>query len=153
MHPSGNAAYVASDTWTREDELRTHQLLKNLAARFIQFLEIDLEEWTGNAHAACAKVDEPHEQANPIPPLHPKKRDLSKYLDSAKLTDRQRECISLHLEYGLKKSAIAQRLGINRKTLDEHLSAAAKKIEINSARVRAQKNAAKKKLSDIGGNE
>lgn len=35
------------------------------------------------------------------PSLGPKKQDLSQYLESAKLTQRQYECTSLHFEYDL----------------------------------------------------
>jgi predicted DNA-binding protein (UPF0251 family) len=156
MQPSGNAAYNAADTWRREDELVTQQLLKAFSDRFILFLEIELDKCAGDAHVVLAKVGGPKVDANQhsihsstlrqvsksqTPSRHniqlgPKKQDLSKYLDSAELTARQLECISLRLEYGIKKSEIARYLGIDRKTLDEHLAAAERKIQINAAKQR-----------------
>ncbi len=79
------------------------------------------------------------------PSLGPKKQDLSQYLDSAKLTQRQHECMSLHFEYGLKLTEIANRLGIDRKTVEEHLALAKAKLEKQTARGRHEKNFAKKK--------
>ncbi|MBZ5532787.1 MAG: LuxR C-terminal-related transcriptional regulator [Acidobacteriia bacterium] len=61
--------------------------------------------------------------------LPAKTADLSQYLDEAQLTDRQRECFSLKFEYGLRFSAIAHRLGISRKTVDEHIAAARRRME------------------------
>lgn len=82
-------------------------------------------------------------QAAPIPPstsvssnrtvtrkLPPKTSDLSEYFDQAKLTDKQREAISLKFEYDLPVAEIARRLGIGRKTVDEHIEAAKKKIDV-----------------------
>jgi len=74
-----------------------------------------------------------------------KKQDLSQYLDSAKLTQRQHECMSLHFEYALKLTEIAHRLGIDRKTVEEHLALARAKLEKQTARGRHQKNLAKVK--------
>jgi DNA-binding CsgD family transcriptional regulator len=76
--------------------------------------------------------------------LPAKTADLSKYIDGAGLTDRQRECFSLKFEYGLRVSAIVKRLGLSRKTVDEHIAAAKRRIgwsqinekrKANSARV------------------
>jgi len=72
-------------------------------------------------------------------------------LDSAKLTPRQRECVSLLWEYGLGKTAIAQHLGIDRKTLDEHISAAERKLELLKAKERADKNLGKVKPGSFRG--
>lgn len=77
-----------------------------------------------------------------------KKRDLSNYLEPANLTDRQHECISLFLEYGLRKSEIARRLDIDRKTLDEHLSAARKRIDMAGIKMRSDKKLAKNRPED-----
>lgn len=71
--------------------------------------------------------------------LPDKQTDLSNYFDQAQLTERQRECASLKLEYGMTVTDIADRLGITRKTVDEHLEAAERKIEIARARERATK--------------
>jgi len=72
-----------------------------------------------------------------------KQQDLSKYLDGAQLTERQRECQSLRFEYGLSVADIAKRLGVNRTTVAEHLVAANRKLEKADARNRSAKNRAK----------
>ncbi len=59
--------------------------------------------------------------------LGKKKHDL--HLESAKLTDRQHDCLSMKLEYELPVTQIASRLNIDRKTIDEHLKAAHKRLE------------------------
>jgi DNA-binding CsgD family transcriptional regulator len=79
------------------------------------------------SHAAAS-------HAQPMPKLYEenlptKVRDLSRWFDDAKLTDRQRECISLRLEYRLPVAKIARRLGVSRPVVDEHLEAASRKID------------------------
>lgn len=62
--------------------------------------------------------------------LGPKKRDLSQYLDAASaLTERQRDCLSLRLEYGLGITEIARRLGIHHATVYEHIAAGKKVLD------------------------
>jgi DNA-directed RNA polymerase specialized sigma24 family protein len=56
-----------------------------------------------------------------------RKADLSRYMHN--LTDKQRLAFSLRHEYQLGPTEIAWRMGIDRKTLSEHLDAANKKIE------------------------
>ena len=56
-----------------------------------------------------------------------RKADLSRYMDN--LTEKQRLAFSLKHEYGLGPTEIAARMGIDRKTLREHLDLANKKIE------------------------
>lgn len=74
--------------------------------------------------------------------LPPKKQDLSQYFDQAHLTDAQREAISLKLEYEMSVSAISRRLKINRKSVDERIAAAERKIQTSGAAIgRAKKHA------------
>lgn len=63
------------------------------------------------------------------PKLPPKQQDLSNYFDRVPLTERQRECLSLRIEYALTVTQIADRLGITRKVVDEHIEAAKRKLE------------------------
>jgi predicted DNA-binding protein (UPF0251 family) len=58
--------------------------------------------------------------------LGPKKTEV--YLVFADLTNKQRECLSLRLEYGLSVTEIAKRLGRSRKTIDESITAAKKRL-------------------------
>jgi DNA-binding CsgD family transcriptional regulator len=75
--------------------------------------------------------------------LPAKTTDLSKYLDGAELTDRQRECFSLKFEYGLRVSAIVNRLGLSRKTVDEHIAAAKRRIGWSQIREKQKANSAR----------
>jgi DNA-binding CsgD family transcriptional regulator len=59
-----------------------------------------------------------------------RKADLSRYMQG--LTDKQQMAASLNWEYGLGLTEIASRMGIDRKTADEHIKAAERKI--NQAR-------------------
>jgi len=61
--------------------------------------------------------------------LGPKKNDLSRYLDSAKLTDIQRDCLSMKFEYDLSLAEIARRLHKHHSTVQYHITRATKKIE------------------------
>lgn len=59
--------------------------------------------------------------------LGPKKADFSRYMHN--MTEKQQLAFSLKYEYGLGPTEIASRMGIDRKTLHEHLAAANKKID------------------------
>jgi DNA-binding CsgD family transcriptional regulator len=72
-----------------------------------------------------------------------KKHDLSRYFDSAKLTERQYQCASLRWEYELSVSAIARELHLSRKTVDQHLSAVQKKMQVSGQYERVKKGLAK----------
>jgi DNA-binding CsgD family transcriptional regulator len=75
--------------------------------------------------------------------LPAKTTDLSKYLEGAELTERQRECFSLKFEYGLRVSEIVIRLGLSRKTVDEHIAAAKRRIEWSQLKERQKANSAR----------
>jgi DNA-binding CsgD family transcriptional regulator len=87
---------------------------------------------------------QPHHGGGAMPEKLTNKRDLSREFDQVNLTDRQRECLSLRLEYGLSVSEIAEKLGRNRTTIDEHLHAAKAKFERNKAKQRTDRNRAKR---------
>jgi len=55
MRPAGNSPYASAMAWAREDEHRTQDLLNNRSHRFIQFLDIYLDEIAGDAHVALAQ--------------------------------------------------------------------------------------------------
>ena len=63
-----------------------------------------------------------------------RRQNLSKYFSRANFTQRQRECISLRLEYGLSKSEIARRLGVHRSVVHEHIKAAERKLTASNKR-------------------
>ena len=83
--------------------------------------------------AAIVQVRGPNDQeaskrrVKGVEGLGPKAIDLSKYMDN--LTEKQRLAFSLKFEYELGLGEIALRMGINRKTADEHIKAAQKKFE------------------------
>lgn len=57
-----------------------------------------------------------------------KRQDLSRYLDTAALTDKQYQCASLRWEYGLSVSEIARKLRISRATVGQHIESAQRKM-------------------------
>ena len=62
--------------------------------------------------------------------LTQKVNDLSKYIDGAKLTERQRDCFSLKYEYVLPEPQIAMRLGLkHHSTVQEHIALAKAKVD------------------------
>jgi DNA-binding CsgD family transcriptional regulator len=159
MQPSGNTPYDPETAWERESEDETEDLLRGLTEGILDPARFKLDDLAGEAYVslACATPAEQRQTENPashaqrtgrgddinLPSIEPRKdtkqlpvktTDLSNYFDQAQLTDRQRECASLKHEYGLTKTAIADRLGLSRKTVDEHLAAAERRIQ--SARAR-----------------
>jgi len=90
----------------------------------------------------------PLKVADLIPDKLPaKKSDLSQYLDSSGLTERQHECASLHFEYGLSKLEIGRRLGIHRKGVSDHIAAAGRRIDL--ARAGLKRTRLKAKSTEI----
>jgi DNA-binding CsgD family transcriptional regulator len=85
-----------------------------------------------------------HEKPKAPKKLPPKRQDYSEHFDRVRLTEKQREVVSLILEHGLKVSEIASRLGLSRKTVYDHYHAAKRKLDIartlqSSAQKRAQR--------------
>lgn len=76
--------------------------------------------------------------------LPPQKMDLSQYLDGADLTERQRECISLRLEYGIPVVQIARRLNLSRATVQEHIERAIRNVDLARTRERSAKKRARR---------
>jgi DNA-binding CsgD family transcriptional regulator len=95
----------------------------------------------------CQPLVAPAGRLNPaninLQKMPAKKSDMSNYFDAAKLTDKQRECISLRFEHEWPVAKIARRLSITRKTVDEHIAAAKKKINLAQASDRRSKEKAK----------
>jgi DNA-binding CsgD family transcriptional regulator len=79
----------------------------------------------------------------PAPKLPPKKNDLSRYLEGANLTPKQYECASLKWEYEIPVTEIARRQHITRKTVDEHLAAAHKKMDTSRSSEKRARDKAK----------
>jgi hypothetical protein len=73
--------------------------------------------------------------------LPPQKQYLSQYFVG--LTPAQREILSLRLEYGLSVNKISHLIGRDRKTIDEHLKAATKKMEYLEQKLLNKKSGAK----------
>ena len=161
MQPSGNFPYDPATAWMREPSAdRTEDLLRGVTGKMLDPARFKLDRLAGEAHVSLASTPDPLPRPdgplssrpsstgdvtemkdlnapNDDPDKLPAKQtDLSRYMDQAQLTDRQRECLSLKLEYGLPVTAIAERLHIHRKTVDEHIDAANKRIEL--AKIRAK---------------
>lgn len=162
MKPSGNTSYDPETAWNREDEDTTERLLHGLTERILDVPRFKVDDLAGEAYVSLASTPPaqqppqttsrgqgqtargergafPSIELRVSKELPDKQTDLSNYFDQAQLTERQRECASLKLEYGMTVTDIADRLGITRKTVDEHLEAAERKIEIARARERATK--------------
>lgn len=78
-----------------------------------------------------------------LPKLPPKKNDLSRYLEGANLTPKQYVCASLKWEYGFPVTEIARHQHITRKTVDEHLAAARKKMDTSRSSEKRARDKAK----------
>jgi DNA-binding CsgD family transcriptional regulator len=161
MQPWGNLPYDPTTAWEREPSAnRTEEVLRGLTSKMLDPARFKLDRLAGEAHVslACApfpsagtrdrnstsqqaRTDAGREMnvSSSVPngeqdELPAKKADLSRYMDQAELTERQRECFSLKFEYGLAVIAIAERLHIHRKTVDEHIEAANRRMQIAKLR-------------------
>ena len=67
----------------------------------------------GSGDTLCS----PQVKPKPVEKLPLKKKDLSRYLNAVRLTDRQSDIASLRFEYDLPVAAIARRLNLHRKTV------------------------------------
>jgi DNA-directed RNA polymerase specialized sigma24 family protein len=74
-----------------------------------------------------------------------KQADLSDYLDSARLTEKQRDCASLKWELGLKGTEMAKRLNLHYSIVQQHFSSAETKIQIARKSDSTRSNIAKTK--------
>jgi DNA-binding NarL/FixJ family response regulator len=82
------------------------------------------------------------------PARRTKNVDLSRYLDGAKLTEKQYKCASLKWEYGLSVSQIAKELAIHRKTVGEHIQSAQNKMNRSGQYEAVKKHLARFNLDD-----
>ncbi len=55
MHPAGNTLFDEASAWTREEIVRSEELLEGRAERLATFLRIDLDKIAGSAHIQFAK--------------------------------------------------------------------------------------------------
>ena len=162
MQPSGNLPYDPTTAWEREASAdRTEELLRGITSKMLDPARFKLDQLAGEAHVSLASTPFPIRRsegdlpswpqstgdladvkdlnANDDPDELPAKQiDLSRYMDQAQLTDRQRECLSLKVEYGLPVIAIAERLHIHRKTVDEHIEAANRRIKLAKIKGKAR---------------
>lgn len=163
MQPSGNLPYDPATAWEREPSAdRTEELLRGITSKMLDPARFKLDQLAGEAHVSLASTPVPLHRSdllsrsqstgdladvkdlnvpNDDPGELPAKQiDLSRYMDQAQLTDRQRECLSLKVEYGLPVIAIAERLHIHRKTVDEHIEAANRRIKLAKIKGKARDN-------------
>jgi DNA-binding CsgD family transcriptional regulator len=78
----------------------------------------------------------------------PKKQDLSRYLDTASLTDKQYQCASLRWEHSLSVSEIARQLHISRKTVTQHIEYAQRKMRLAGLYEKVKKGLSKVRLEE-----
>lgn len=106
------------------------RLCKTLEASALQ-KEFEEKQRTVAIDIPQPQMGKPATPPSEIKPIkRVKKRDLSRYLDVAKLTDRQYECASRKWEYDLSISQIARELQLTRKTVDQHIEAAQTKMRL-----------------------
>ena len=130
----------ATDSEERLDEAHTRLLLKGARRMFLWELRAASEtvrnEEIASAGAIPTQAIGGGQSGEPKKPKHwlkgfeglgPKVSDLSQYMHL--LTDKQQMAFSLKYEYELGPTEIASRMGIDRKTVSEHLDAADKKIK------------------------
>jgi len=111
----------------RQAEQRLTRFMR--PAGFRRLLEKNAEEELDYAKAKFYVKGKARQGKSDTRALPPKGGAYSNLFDAAKLTDRQREVLSLKYEYGLSVSEIARRLGLHRKTVDEHIARAIFKLK------------------------
>jgi DNA-binding CsgD family transcriptional regulator len=125
-----------------EAERRLAKLMRR--TRFRKAVAKDAEEELAYVHAKFGiKRGAVRRRRVVRAPLPAKQQDLSQYFDAAKLTERQREVLSLRYEHSLTIAHIAGRLGLHRKTVDEHLQSAEVKLRSAKAAWSSARNRAK----------
>jgi hypothetical protein len=138
--------YLAPKIGDRASTLRninTILCVCEASALFCGFLE---RQAIASKQSETAKTSAVAHGHDPFHGLGPKKTDLSQYIESPELTDRQRVCLSLRLEYGLSVTQISKRTGLHRKTIQEHLDAATRALD----RGRRAESRSKKKAKPVG---
>jgi predicted DNA-binding protein (UPF0251 family) len=123
----------------RLTKAHTRLLLKGMRKVFRWKLRTDVEvirnEETAAAGAMPIEIVDPQVRRSNIPPKHwlrgfeglgPKASDLSQYTET--LTEKQQMAFSLKYEFELGPAEVASRMGLDRKTVYEHLEAANRKI-------------------------
>jgi DNA-binding CsgD family transcriptional regulator len=131
---------------------QTERVLAKLMSRagFRKLLAKDVEEELAYLRAKfgikCRAVRGRRVISEPLPP---KQQNLSRYLDAVKLTDRQRDILSLRYEYGRSIEYIARRLGLHRKTVDEHHQRGLARLEAGAAAAFRAKVRAKTKPGNL----
>jgi len=122
----------------RLKKAHTRLLLKGMRKVFRRKLRADVEvirnEETATAGAMPIEIVNPQvEKSTPnhwlkgFEGLGRKTADLSRYTET--LTEKQRMAFSLRYEYELGPAEVASRMGLDRKTVYEHLQAATRRIE------------------------
>jgi len=106
--------------------------------------EADYRERPGTAQSAKGKSSNSEGLVQPgkISKLGPKEMDMSRYLDSPSLTDQQRQCLSLKMEYSLGVAEIARRLSLHHSTVQEHLKAGERALQHDQSLERRKKRRA-----------
>jgi RNA polymerase sigma factor (sigma-70 family) len=142
--PLRRQGFDRKDDSAQLEAMKSFSTVEQIQTFTEQVLDQQLRRLQGR-WSATTSVFNPSHQAQPdqapVPKAYPskgvegliRKNDLSRYSHYMdKLTERQRLAFSLKFEYGLGLTQIALRMEIDRKTVDEHIKAAEKKI--NQAR-------------------
>jgi len=117
----------------------TQNVVRGLEESFRNALLRSLE----NSYCAALLANYRAARAKLPAPIPPKKQGLSQYFDPARLTGRQREVLSLHLEHEMKPHQIAQHLGLHHSTIQEHIRAGKARLNHATEGEKRKKRAAK----------
>jgi DNA-directed RNA polymerase specialized sigma24 family protein len=126
--PLRDQSFVRSDEAVRSaaKTLSTVEQIQALTARVSDEQLQRLKERWSAATGQAEGPKMPKHWKKGFEGLGAKVTNLSKHMHV--LTDKQQMALSLKVEYGLGPTEIASRMGIDRKTLSEHLAAADKRL-------------------------
>jgi hypothetical protein len=108
MEPFGNMQYDSAAAWKRHDETMSQQLLESLSGRFIQSLEVALENIAGETHVRLSQkgerqkhrsdqstvhLDEHEDTSTKSEPLQPRNKERSQELAPFNVVATTREAV------------------------------------------------------------
>lgn len=149
MQPSGNTPYDSATAWDREDEPRTRQLLEGLpdrhnrrtgglVGRFIQFMEVDLEEIGGQEHVKLAQR-QAVESAPSAVVRTPANSNGTSAIRSSPVTDSktffENIVVAFLRDKGWSVDRFAKEAGLDRHTVNDYMNGKTKPFPATKAAI------------------